>query len=114
MYADFYEVIRVFAHLLKAYGKLLWRGESNEYPQVIFDSIKDNPSYINLVLDLNVDDVRLSAALDWFQPYLVSIRRMPIFEEGLKRLVSFSCEELQHERFGEKRSIIMTVLLQVR
>jgi senataxin len=114
MCVDFYDVFLVFVYLLKSYGLLLWQNEDIQFPQVVFDSIKDNPSYINLILELDIDYSRQSTViLDWFQAYLMSIRGTPIFEEVLKRLVSFACGELQHERFGDKRPFVMTALLEV-
>ncbi|KIJ54640.1 hypothetical protein M422DRAFT_220966 [Sphaerobolus stellatus SS14] len=110
--SHFPDVLRVFVHLLKAHGKLLWEGEDNDYCQMVFDSIKDNTAYMKLFQDAEGAISQQFWFLDWFRPYLNSIRDQAASIEVLKRIVSFACEELQHERFGNKRPIAMLAVLQ--
>lgn len=35
------------------------------------------------------------------------------FERALKSVTGFACEELQHERFQDRRPVIMACILQV-
>ncbi|KAI5122782.1 hypothetical protein M0805_000126 [Coniferiporia weirii] len=108
----FREVLRCMLHILKKLGSKLWNGESADYPQVVFDSIKDNPSYIALMLDF---DSRKENPwfLFMFSEYLRSVWDMQVFGDIIAKFTAFMYDELQHERFEEKRPLIMSVATQV-
>lgn len=78
-------------------GAEIWsvEGNSPEYPQVIFDAIKDNKSFI---AELEKSEPP-SWLLDWFMDYLSTIWTLPILGSVVAKMIDFLCDELQHERF---------------
>ena len=110
--SDFPDVFRCFLLLLKRLGINFWQGEGHEFPQVVFDAVKDNPSYCDLLNTINGRGER-PWFLAWFSEYLQTIRYLPIFGEILAKMVDFMCEEWQHERFQDARPVIMMTATQV-
>ena len=99
-------------YMLQKLGKTLWTDESKGYPQVIFESIKDNPAFLNFLLSSEkVDDK--PTFLMWYWDFLKSIWDTADFGEILLRLVSFLCGETQHERFEKIRPICMVICVRV-
>ncbi|KAF8270773.1 SEN1 N terminal-domain-containing protein [Lactarius quietus] len=103
---QFADVLRCHVFLLRRLGSDFWSKESPEYPQVIFDAIKDNPSFADLTRDPEWKNNE-PWLLVWFSNYLHSIWTWQIFDDVLVRMVDFLCEELQHERFQEARPACM-------
>ena len=103
---EFANVLRCYVFLLRRLGADLWSKESSDYPQVIFDAIKDNPSFADLTRDPEWKSNE-TWLLVWFSNYLHSIWAWQIFDDVLARMVDFLCEELQHERFQEARPACM-------
>jgi senataxin len=91
-------------------GGDLWKREEPDYAQVVFDAVKDNPSYSKLLQDAN----RTAEGLAWFWEYLHSIRNHPTYSEVLAKMVDFMCEELQHERFRDIRPAVLESATRVR
>jgi senataxin len=89
----------------------LWSEESTttDYPQVIFDAVKDNPTYIELLLNSNPG----SWLLGWYMEYLHTIWRLPVLGSVVAKMADFMCEELQHERFQELRPSVMVTAVRV-
>jgi ATP-dependent RNA/DNA helicase, senataxin len=110
---DFPDVLRAFVFLIKKHGKFLWQGEDYDFPQVVFDSIKDNSMYLRLIQDSDSNPIQQSWFVQWFQVYLNSLNDTPIFGDVLRKIVGFACEELQHERFKDKRPSILASTLTV-
>jgi hypothetical protein len=103
---DFADVLRCYVFLLRRLGADFWSKESSDYPQVVFDAIKDNPSFADLTRDPGWKSNE-PWLLVWFSNYLHSIWTWQIFDDVLVRMVDFLCEELQHERFQEARPACM-------
>ncbi|PFH53903.1 hypothetical protein AMATHDRAFT_705 [Amanita thiersii Skay4041] len=103
---QFAGVLRSFLLLLKRLGDQFWSDESSEYPQVVFDAVKDNPSFTMLLAAVDISKEK-SWYLTWFSEFLHTLRALPVFDEVLAKLVGFLCEEMQHERFKEARPFIM-------
>jgi senataxin len=103
---EFSDVLRCLLFLVKRLGDQLWQGEGPEYPQVIFDAIKDNPSFSSMLQDLKSADEK-PWFLSWFGEYLASISESATYGDVLAKIVDFLCEELQHERFQEARPVVM-------
>lgn len=103
---QFADVLRCYVFLLRRLGADFWSKESSDYPQVIFDAIKDNPSFTDLTGDPGWKNNE-PWLLVWFSDYLHSIWTWQIFDDVLVRMVDFLCEELQHERFQEARPACM-------
>ena len=95
--ADFVDILRPLVVLLKRMGTKIWsvEGNSPEYPQVIFDAIKDNKSFIT---ELEKPEPP-SWLLGWFMDYLSTIWTLPVLGSVVAKLIDFLCDELQHERF---------------
>ncbi|KAG2155818.1 SEN1 N terminal-domain-containing protein [Suillus bovinus] len=102
----FSDILKCLLFLLKRLGNKLWQGEGPEYPQVVFDAIKDNPSFSDMLRDLKLAGEK-PWFLSWFGEYLATISDSAIYRDVLARIVDFLCEELQHERFQEARPAIM-------
>ncbi|KAG2101040.1 SEN1 N terminal-domain-containing protein [Suillus discolor] len=102
----FSDILKCLLFLLKRLGNKLWQGEGPEYPQVVFDAIKDNPSFSDMLQDLKSAGEK-PWFLSWFGEYLATISDSAIYKDVLARIVDFLCEELQHERFQEARPAIM-------
>ena len=101
------------ALLLKSLKGDIWKGESVDYPQIVFDSIKDNPSYLD-----NILSQQLSEGNNWllsiFSEFVLSLWDTQIFGDVLARVLAFFCVELQHERFKEKRPVVTEIGMKVR
>jgi len=95
---DFVDVLRSLVVLVKRMGAEIWsvEGNSPEYPQVIFDAIKDNKSFI---AELEKPEPP-SWLLGWFMDYLSTIWTLPILGSVVAKIIDFLCDELQHERFA--------------
>lgn len=111
-FLDFREVLRCMLQAMKKLNDKLWSGENADYPQIVFDSIKDNPSYTNILL-AHDDQKEQPWFLFFFHEYLRSIWDMQIFGDVLARFAAFTCDELQHYRFEKKRPAVMSIALQV-
>lgn len=79
-------------------GAEIWsvEGNSAEYPQVIFDAIKDNKSFI---AELEKPEPP-SWLLGWFMDYLSTVWTLPVLGSVVAKMIDFLCDELQHERFA--------------
>ncbi|KAH8114513.1 SEN1 N terminal-domain-containing protein [Phellopilus nigrolimitatus] len=110
--SHFPEVLRCMLQIMKKLGNKLWSDESADYPQVVFDAIKDNPSYIKMITEF---DPRKEKPwfLFMFLEFLRSVWDMQIFGDIIAKFAAFACDELQHERFAEKRPFVMDAAVQV-
>ena len=93
-------------------GSELWteEGIATDYPQVIFDAVKDNPIYTELLLKPDSG----SWLMGWYMDYLHTIWNLPVLGTVVAKMVDFMCEELQHERFQELRPSVMVAAARVR
>lgn len=103
---QFSDILKCLLFLLKRLGNQLWHGEGLEFPQVVFDAIKDNPSFSSMLQDLKLAGEKPWFLL-WFGEYLATISDSGMYGDVLARIVDFLCEELQHERFQEARPAVM-------
>ncbi|KAI0061699.1 hypothetical protein BV25DRAFT_1948064, partial [Artomyces pyxidatus] len=103
---QFPEILRCFVYLVRRSKGDLWKNDAADYPQVLFDAIKDNPSYSEHVQSLSPSEEKPWSLL-WFYDYLQTISNSSIFGDVLAKMVDFLCEELQHERFQDARPIVM-------
>ncbi len=92
----------------------MWENEDSEFPQVVFDSIKDNPSFMKMVLIIDPASKERPWFLAGFLDLLASLWEVPSFGEILARLIAFMCGELQHERFKNVRPVVMSSAAQVQ
>lgn len=90
----------------------MWRGEGPEFPYIVFDAVKDNPLYSDMLLGIAPDKDR-PWFLTVFGDLLTAVRQLPVYGDMFAKMVDFMCEELQHERFKEARPMIMTTAIKV-
>ncbi|GLB38538.1 putative SEN1 N terminal [Lyophyllum shimeji] len=102
----FLHVFQCFLLLLKRMGDKFWVGEGPEFPQVVFDSVKDNKSFSETLQTIEPSMDR-PWFLGWFPEFLHTISSLPAYGEVFAKIVDFLCEETQHERFKDARPIIM-------
>ncbi|KAG5652968.1 hypothetical protein H0H81_002866 [Sphagnurus paluster] len=88
----------------------LWVGEEPEFAQLVFDSIKDNNSFTELLKSIDSSAER-PWFISWFSEFLKSIHKLPIFGEILAKMTDFLCEEIQHSRFDVARPMIMSAAM---
>lgn len=112
MRVEFFDILRCLLFLVKRLGDQLWQGEGLEYPQVVFDAIKDNSSFSGMLQGLKSADEK-PWFLSWFGEYLTSVSDSTIYGDILARIVDFLCEELQHERFQDARPAVMFSAIRV-
>lgn len=104
--------MKCFILVLKRIGKGLWNGEGPEYPQVIFDAIKDNPTFLELFQSTDPFQHGIWH-LAWFQEFLLTIRGHQVYGDILAKLLDFLCEEVQHERFRNVRPAVLKTAIGV-
>lgn len=109
---DFVDVLKSFLFILKRVGAGIWEGEGPEFPRVVFDAIKDNPSYTTMILTSDPAADR-PWFLYWLPEFLRTLVDLPIYGDVLAKVVDFMCEELQHERFGDVRTTVMIAVTRV-
>lgn len=99
-------------YILKRVGAGIWEAEGPEFPQVVFDAIKDNPSYMNMISSSDPATDR-PWFIYWLPEFLRTLADSSIYGDVLAKVVGFMCEELQHERFGDVRPMIMIAVTRV-
>jgi hypothetical protein len=105
-------ILKAFILLLKRLGSRVWEGEPANYPEVVFDSIKDNPSYLDLLLQTDTSKER-PWYFAWYSEFLHTVSGFAAHDAVLAKMIGFMCEELQHERFGNARPDIMCAAVRV-
>ena len=114
--SDFRMVLRSFLHIMLKGGSAIWSNEQPDYPLIVFDSIKDNLSYIAIIRGLGESDLP-EEVNPWYlylpQEMLKSTWDFPIFPELAAKIFAFICDELQHERFLNKQHLISEVGMKV-
>ncbi|KAF9077696.1 SEN1 N terminal-domain-containing protein [Rhodocollybia butyracea] len=104
---EFKTIVQCFSLILKRLGKSLWNGEGPEYPQVAFDAFKDNQVLNTLLSEKELSAERNPWFFNWIPEFLLTIRDQQVYPEVVAKITDFMCEELQHERFGNARPIVM-------
>ncbi|KAF7288567.1 hypothetical protein HMN09_01385800 [Mycena chlorophos] len=103
---QFTHILDCFKSLTTTLGSRFWRKQPADYPKVVFDSIKDNASLAELLLQATPPSPD-HPTLSWCSVFLTAIHDHPTQAEIVARFADFLCEELQHERFGAARPAIM-------
>ncbi|KAJ7175856.1 SEN1 N terminal-domain-containing protein [Mycena filopes] len=98
-------ILRCFELLTRHVTKSFWQEEGPEYPQIIFDAIKENPSFSSLLCEAPPSAPHPS--LSWCFVYLSAIEEQPARGDVVAKMANFLCEELQHKRFEDARPAIM-------
>lgn len=93
-------------------GPALWEGEASDYPHIVFDACKDNPSFMKLIETHSASQMK-PWFLSWLTKYLDHIPDPQAYSELLAKIVRFLCEELQHSRLSNICPIVMTLAAEV-
>lgn len=104
-------MLKAFLIVLDRLGPTTWENESDEYAQVVFNTIKDNTSFMELLQEPSKDR---SWAIQWLEAYVKSIWHLPVFVTTMPLIIQYLCEELQHERYKDARSYAIRVASKVR
>lgn len=99
--------------ITKKLGKKLWADDNDDYPQVVFDSIKDNPRFTDLVITYDHSEGKAWHML-LFLEIVRSLWDHPACGDILAKFAALTCEELQHERFESARPYITENAVWVR
>ncbi|CAL1713074.1 unnamed protein product [Somion occarium] len=94
----FIHVLKSFALLLTRIGPALLEDEDSGFPVVIFDTVKDNPRFEDLIAGQSD-----SWCLEWIQPFVKAAGELPAFTDVFPIVIQCLCEQLQHERFKDVR-----------
>lgn len=105
-YIEFSNILKCLIFLLKRLDSDIWKGEGLDYPEIVFDSIKDNLSYSALLSGLD-PSVERPWVIAWYAEYLYTLGKHSAYKDVLPKMVGFMCGELQHERFHHLRPIFM-------
>ncbi|KAI0648078.1 SEN1 N terminal-domain-containing protein [Trametes meyenii] len=105
----FIDVLKCFVIVLRRMGPDVWQDEGPEYSHVVFNSIKDNIRYADVLRDLPTLAPKDDWQLKWIEAYASTVGKLPVFKDILPSVLQFLCEELQHERFKYVRPNAMSV-----
>ncbi|KAI0086495.1 SEN1 N terminal-domain-containing protein [Irpex rosettiformis] len=97
----FVEILKSFIVILDRLGANTWAEESDEFPHVVFNTVKDNTSYTEILQGLPADKGRW--AIQWMEMYVKTIASLPAFGTTVPLVIQYLCEELQHERYQDVR-----------
>jgi senataxin len=108
---DFPEVLKAFLLLLSRLGPGVWEDEGEEYPQLVFNMIKDNRSYSDILVANQSSYSHWS--IHWMEAYVKSLGDLPGLPSLLPLMIQYLCEELQHERFKDVRASAICIAAKV-
>ena len=100
-----------FFIVLKRIGPDVWQDEGPEYAHVVFNSIKDNPRYTDILC--NPPNPTDDSYVKWIELYVNTVAKLPVFKDILPSVMQFLCEQLQHARFKAVRPTAMVVASKV-
>ena len=110
---EFVDVLKGFILVLKRVGQDMWKDEGPEYAHVVFNSIKDNTRYADVLCNLPSPLAKDDWHLKWIESYTSHVATLPAFSDILPSILQFLCEQLQHERFKVVRPNAMTIAARV-
>ena len=113
MTLEFMDVLKSFAVLLTRMGSDIWKDEGPEYAHVVFNSIKDNPQYAEVLCNISSPTVQDDWRIKWMELYTNTVGKIQAFPEILPSVLQFLCEQLQHERFQRVRPNAMSTAAKV-
>ncbi|KAI0822260.1 SEN1 N terminal-domain-containing protein [Trametes gibbosa] len=103
------DVLKCFVIVLRRMGPDAWQDEGPEYAHVVFNSIKDNTSFLDILCNLPAPVLKDDWQLKWIEVYANTVGKLPVFKDILPSVLQFLCEELQHERFKTVRPNAMSI-----
>ncbi|KAH9854663.1 SEN1 N terminal-domain-containing protein [Lenzites betulinus] len=105
----FIDVLKCFVIVLRRMGPDAWLEEGPEYAHVVFNSIKDNTRFSDVLCNLPAPVPKDDWQLKWIEVYANTVGKLPVFKDILPSILQFLCEELQHERFKTVRPNAMSI-----
>lgn len=108
--SDFAHVLRSFALLLMRLKLDLFNDQDSGYPLVVFNTIKDNPRFEDLVANQSE-----SWSLEWILSFVEIAIKLPEsgFADVFPIIIQCLCEQLQHTRFKDVRPRAIEVACKV-
>ena len=110
---DFIDVLKCFVIVLRRMGPDVWQGEGPEWAHVVFNSIKDNTRFSDVLCNLPAPVPKDDWQLKWIEVYANTTAKLPVFKDILPSVLQFLCEELQHDRFKAVRPNAMSIASRV-
>ena len=110
---DFIDVLKAFIIIMRRLGPDVWQGEGPEYAHVVFNSIKDNTHFADILCNLPAPVPKDDWQLKWLEVYANSVGKLPVFKDILPTVLQFLCEQLQHVRFKVVRPNAMSIASRV-
>lgn len=110
---DFIDVLKSFVIILRRMGPGAWQDEGPEYAHVVFNSIKDNTRFGDVLCNLPAPVPKDDWQLKWLEVYANSVGKLPVFKDILPSILQFLCEQLQHVRFKVVRPNAMIIASKV-
>ncbi|KAJ6508793.1 SEN1 N terminal-domain-containing protein [Mycena sanguinolenta] len=110
--SHFEYILLCFEYLTTHLARTFWEAEGPDYPQIIFDSIKENSSFSEMLLQPTSSSAE-HPRLSWCSVYLAAIEGQPAQAEVIAKMADFLCEELQHERFRDARPAITVTAIKL-
>lgn len=107
---DFVGVLQCTCRILVKLKGDLWKDDPVDYPSVVFDAIKDNNVFAQLLARTEPNAAKM---LNWIKDYINSIWGKPAMGDVLAKIFGFVLGELQHGRFQRVRPTILRVALEV-
>ncbi|KAI0754949.1 SEN1 N terminal-domain-containing protein [Daedaleopsis nitida] len=105
----FIDVLKSFIIVLRRMGPDAWQDEGSEYAHVVFNSIKDNTRYADMLCNIPSPVAKDDWQLKWIEVYANTVGKLPVFKDILPSVLQFLCEQLQHVRFKAVRSNAMSI-----
>ncbi|KAI0720479.1 SEN1 N terminal-domain-containing protein [Cerioporus squamosus] len=105
----FIDVLKSFIIVLRRMGPDIWQDEGPEYAHVVFNSIKDNTRYADILCNLAAPVPKDDWQLKWLEVYANTVGKLPVFKDILPSVLQFLCEQLQHVRFKAVRPNAMSI-----
>ena len=106
---DFIDVLKAFIIIMRRLGPDVWQGKGPEYAHVVFNSIKDNTHFADILCNLPAPVPKDDWQLKWLEVYANSVGKLPVFKDILPTVLQFLCEQLQHVRFKVVRPNAMSI-----
>lgn len=95
---DFLNILECFTIILNAIGPAAWAKEAPDYPQVIFDTIKDN-QYMVALLRGEIQGLTVTQPFDWLKAFVPLVRSSctpQVFGNIVAKTFVYLGEELRH------------------
>lgn len=90
---------------------MIWSDESDEYPQVIFNTIKDNKAFANILEFGQPDEKHWSMA--WIEVFVKTLAKHRALSTLFPLVIQYLCGELQHERYAAVRASAVCIAVKV-